>query len=703
MKTLLITPPFSQLNTPYPATCYLAGYLRSKDYNIDQKDLGIIVINRIFSKKGLIRIFNEKSVGRIGAIKDSYINTIDPVIKFLQGNDPTLAHRIVKTDYLPQSDRFDNLDTENFGDMGINNLARHMATLYMNDIGDYITVNIDNNFGFSRYSERLGLSPGSFESVENELLNCKNLITDFILEEWDKILKNNYDVIGITIPFPGNLISALLIADRAKKLNPKVKIIIGGGWVNTELRDLTETKLFNYVDYVVLDDGEDPLDLILKSILHKDSYIKLNRTYILEDNKVTYKTDNQAVDIHLNNLPAPDYTGLDLSLYISLLDTLNPMHSLWNSGRWNKMTLAHGCYWKRCAFCDTTLPYIAEFHQSTASILVDKIEKIIKDTGESGFHFVDEAAPPALLKELSLELIRRGVTITWWTNIRFENRFNPGIAKIIAKAGCIGVSGGVEVASDRLLKLMDKGVTVDQVAKVTGDLGLEGIMVHAYLMYGFPTQTAQETIDALEVVRQLFKLGLIQSAYWHQFALTAHSSVGHNPGDFNIKITEKKFEGFARNDLEFSSGMEDPNRYSVGLKTSLYNYMAGKGLDQPLSIWFKSKVPKTKIKKNYIETLLEGKELELKNTTEIIWLGPEVDIKENILYLYDNVAQEKIELTISESTFIKELTSMASYNNPEKLTLADMDIIAEKYKIDPDLWLSQESANLLYSYGLILI
>lgn len=54
-------------------------------------------------------------------------------------------------------------------------------------------------------------------------------------------------------------------------------------------------------------------------------------------------------------------------------------------------------------------------------------------------------------------------------------------------------------------------------------------MVHAYLMYGFPTQTAQETIDSLEMVRQMFEQGIIQSGFWHQFAMTAHSPVGLDP------------------------------------------------------------------------------------------------------------------------------------------------------------------------------
>lgn len=697
MKILLTTPPFSQLNTPYPATCYLTGYLRESGYNVDQRDLGIIVINSLFSKNGLTRVFEHSCTGRIGALKNIYLRTIDPVMKFLKGNDPTLGHRITKGNYLPQSERFDSGEDELFGEMDMEDHARYLATLYINDIGDYIRENIDPGFGFSRYSERLALSPSSFATIEAQLKKPSSLITTIILEEWSKIITaKQYDFIGITIPFPGNLISTLIMAREAKKRFPNIKIIIGGGWVNTELRSLSEVKLFNYIDYVVLDDGEIPLELILKGG-------NLNRTFILENRKVVLKMNSSSLDKKLDSLPAPDYSGLDLSLYISLLDSLNPMHSLWNRGRWNKLTLAHGCYWKRCAFCDTTLPYISDFHQSNARTVVDKIEKIMTQTDETGFHFVDEAAPPALLKELSLEILRRGVTITWWTNIRFENKFTRGLAELMARSGCIGLSGGVEVASDRLLTLMDKGVTVDQVTKVTGALGSQGIMVHAYLMYGFPTQTEAETVDALEIVRQLFKLKLIQSAYWHQFALTAHSSAGHNPKQFGLKINGPEFKGFARNDLDFSTGTKDPEIFSEGLKTSLYNYMRGNGLDAPLTTWFKFPIPKTRIKKNYLKKILEKDGINLKDSTQVIWLGEKLKIIDEKIYLYDNNSQELLECSENEIGFIKELTDLASYYTKTRITLSDIDPIATKWSLDPDIWLSQESAATLYSYGLILI
>ena len=143
------------------------------------------------------------------------------------------------------------------------------------------------------------------------------------------------------------------------------------------------------------------------------------------------------------------------------------MHSLWSDGRWNKLTMAHGCYWGKCTFCDISLDYISLYEPIAATILVDRMEQLIAQTGEQGFHFVDEAAPPALMRAVALEILKRKLTVTWWTNIRFEKNFTQDLCHLLKASGCIAVSGGLEVASDRLLKLIDKGVTVEQVAQVT--------------------------------------------------------------------------------------------------------------------------------------------------------------------------------------------------------------------------------------------
>ncbi|MEN9326738.1 MAG: hypothetical protein RI943_1159 [Bacteroidota bacterium] len=628
---LLITPPFTQLNTPYPATAYIKGFLNTKSISAFQMDLGIEVILELFSKKGLsdlvsdgeIAHFSENSQ-RILSLWNDYINTIDAVIAFLQGKNSTLARQICSRNFLPEASRFNQLDDMEwaFGNMGMQDKAKHLATLYLEDISDFIVECVDENFGFSRYAERLGRSANSFDELYSELQNETthiDKITLKILEERVREIQPN--LVLISVPFPGNLYSAFRCAQYIKLHYPLVKIAMGGGFPNTELRSLKDKRVFEFFDFITLDDGELPVELLNSNVKIPNSN-EFKRTFILENNEVVYKNNTTKSDYKQSDVGTPDYSDLFLDKYISVIEIANPMHSLWSDGRWNKLTMAHGCYWGKCTFCDVSLDYIKIYEPIAAKILVDRMEELIHQTGETGFHFVDEAAPPALMREVALEILKRKLVVSWWTNIRFEKSFTKDLCILLKASGCIAVSGGLEVASDRLLELIKKGVTVEQVAKVTNYFTEAGIMVHAYLMYGYPTQTIQETVDSLEMVRQLFQIGTIQSGFWHQFAMTAHSPVGLNPDEFGV-IPQQNEITFANNDIQFKdkTGINH-DKFSFGLKKSLFNYMHGMCFDYDLQEWFDFKIPNTKISPDFIENaIFETTDFSLKPTAKIIWIG----------------------------------------------------------------------------------
>jgi len=132
-------------------------------------------------------------------------------------------------------------------------------------------------------------------------------------------------------------------------------------------------------------------------------------------------------------------------------------------------------------------------------------------------------------------------------------------------------------------------------------------LVHAYLMYGFPTQTEQETIDSLERVRQLFLEGCLSSAFWHRFSATAHSAVGLSPDEFGVQINRGTDTSFAENDLTFtdSTGV-DHDRYGFGLRKAVYNFMLGIGLDQDVRTWFDFKVPKAQVDPGLVRKALRS-------------------------------------------------------------------------------------------------
>ena len=627
-RILSVIPPMTQLNTPYPSTAYLTGFLRSRGLQAVQEDLALALILKLLSAQGLQAVRDHIDVAppadrspRVQAFVrqfETYRATIGSVLAFLQGRDSTLAHRIGGRGFLPEGPRFASLDVYvgeqgadpmawAFGALGVQDRARHLATLYLNDIADVIKDAVDPRFEFVRYGEKLAASQPTFDPLAQALAAPMNLV-DRTLHALTlaAVERHRPTVVLVSVPFPGAVYAAFRIAQAIKAAHPHLVTVLGGGFVNTELRELTEPRVFDYFDHLTLDAGERPLLALLEHLQGGRSAQRLVRTFSRVDGAVRY-THFAEPEVPFDDVGTPTWDGLPLDQYLSLLDMLNPMHRLWSDGRWNKLTVAHGCYWKKCSFCDVSLDYISRYDAATATTLVDRIEAIVAETGQTGFHLVDEAAPPKSLKALAAELQRRRVGISWWGNIRFEKTFTPELCQQLADSGCIAISGGLEVASDRLLSLMKKGVSVAQVARVTKGFADAGVLVHAYLMYGFPTQTVQDTVDALEYVRQLFAHGCIQSGFFHRFTCTVHSPVGRDPAAYGVSLVPLPPVSFAKNDVGFidPTGV-DHDALGVGLKKALYNYMHGVGLDEDVRLWWDLPVPKTKVARRYVERALAG-------------------------------------------------------------------------------------------------
>ncbi|MFO7936990.1 MAG: radical SAM protein [Kiritimatiellia bacterium] len=596
---LLITPPFVQLNTPYSATPILSGFLRSRGADVSQVDLSLKLALHLFSNEGLIEIAEEcrKKPEKTATVQffldklESYTSTVDEVISFLQGRNDAAGWLIARPGWLPEGPSFNALEPEGtgitadenlaelFGDLGVADRAKYLASLYLDDIALIIREGADQDFGFSRYAERIAASAPSFSPLQQKLEGETTYI-DRLIETMtaETLKKHSPDIAGITIPFPGTLYSALRICKTIRRCNPDIRIVIGGGYVNTELRNLTDRRIFEYVDAILYDEGFEPW---LGITGEADSV----RTVTRESELPPDLTASPGGKAHLK----PDYDGLNLTEYFSLMEMPNPMHRIWSDGRWLKLQLSNGCYWNKCAFCDTSLDYIRRYQPPDINELIDCIIRLKKETGQSGFHFTDEALPPALIRKFCKEIVNRSVVITWWGNIRFESNFDSTLAQLMADSGCIAVTGGLECADNRLLQLMNKGITLESATKACKALADAGILVHAYLMYGFPTQTRKETVEALDFVRRCFASGCIQSAYWHRFALTTHSPIAKEPEKYGIELIESEHKEalFAINEIAYREpAAPDHDKLGKSLRHALYNYMLGLGLDIPAKEWF---------------------------------------------------------------------------------------------------------------------
>lgn len=650
MKVLLVTPPMQETNSPYPATTVLTGFLRGRGYDVVQDDFAIRVMSRMFSRVGVRALFEDlqewldpaRKLAELAKTSDAYAHIeyflahheeyeaiIEQAVGYVRNSDPVLKHLILRGNFFPEAPWI--RDRTGLWDSSGNDDQR--AVRYCASFRRIITLLVscaspDFDYNLGRYNEALG-EMSSFTAVDNRLSTewfVDRLIADVTRERMEV---HRPDLLGITVPFPGQFYSALRIAKVAKEMYPEVTIAIGGGFCNTTLRELSDPRVFKYIDYVTLDDGERVLECLIEHLEGRRPRERLLRTFALVDGHVEYFTSDEA-DIPHAETGTPTYKDLPLDLYIprgpALADPNLPEQYQMHLSSWNKLMLAHGCYWGKCTFCDVHLDYIGRYARAPATLLVDRMEAIASETGWSGFHFVDEAAPPAVLKALSRELIERKLHYAWWGNLRFDKAFTPELANEMARAGCISVSGGLEVASERILKLMDKGITIEQVTRVCRAFRDAKINVNAYLMYGFPTQTEQEIVDALEVTRQLFANRLLTTASWHWFQATAHSPIGRTPERFGVTLNREPpspHGGFATYILEHETltphraalsevggslprsrgGVRGPYKvFSGPLWWALKNFELGKGLDSDVSIWFESlpDVPKTTISPDLI-------------------------------------------------------------------------------------------------------
>ena len=603
MKILLLTPPLVQLNTPYPAVPVLTGFLRNHGEDAVQEDLSLELVLRLFSREGLTQIaaacrarstptpLVQFFLDHLGVYRD----TVETAVAFLQGRDEAAGWLIARRGYLPEGPRFSTLsprDSEDeeeetlaelFGTLGVTDRAKLIASLYLDDLADILREGADHDFGFARYAERIAVSAPCFDPVLQRLAAPPTLIDrliDTLAEE--ALNRHSPAIVGITLPFPGTVYAGFRIAATIRRLSRATRIVFGGGYVNTELRDLTDPRVFEYVDDLCFDDGYAPW----LGILGKGPRV---RTASAKNHPPSALSPQPAVLSPPSSVHAPSYAGICLSRYINLLEMANPMHRIWSDGKWIKLQLANGCYWHKCAFCDVALDYIGRYEPPPVKALADEIVRLKHETGQTGFHFTDEALAPALIRQLCEELLSRGETITWWGNVRFDTSFTPELTRLMAQAGCIAVTGGLECAHDRLLKLMNKGITLAGATQACQAFADAGILIHAYLMYGFPTQTERETHEALDYVRQRFAAGHIQSAYWHRFALTTHSPIARHPEKFGLSLlpTPVPEKRFALNEIPYEApGAPDHERLGTGLRRALYNYMLGLGLDLPASKWF---------------------------------------------------------------------------------------------------------------------
>ncbi|MGD9940727.1 MAG: radical SAM protein [Clostridia bacterium] len=645
MRALNLQPPFVQLNAPYPAVWYLDAWFRNQGINSRAEDHSIELTRALFSRDGLARVFAAARVAlkgrkhpdagtarRIQAYfnqEELYLGLADGVLGYLSGEDPAFAYRLAVGAGLPVGMRVEAVLGDEGGIAPAD--APALATAILNDLSDFISYALDPGFGVVRYAERLVSGARDFSVILEASQSSwvlggfyrpilQDCFARFTLEPAKS--PDEQILLCITVPFPGCLAAAVMAAGEARAVwGERVRILLGGGYVSTELRFLEAPEVFDHFDWLCYDGGYASLSSILGFIDKGDEADLYRVRWRDQDGKVIasgfpadesgYQADAsccngsraatansgaaeaEARDIALVH---PDYTGADFSRYLRIVDSPNPMHRLWNDTPWLKYRLAYGCYWKRCAFCDTQLDYIKRYISSDIDALLAAAGTASARTGLYGIHFTDEAMPVKLVRAFAERNRKRSRPFTFWGNARFDKTWTEEACATAAAGGLVAVSGGIEIATGRGLEIVDKGFTLTDLIRSLLAFKRSGILVHAYLIYGFPGQSDQEIADSAEMVRVLLAEGLVDSAFWHKFVLTRHSRLyaRWEAGEVPALKPLVPPSRFAVNDLRFD-GEDLYDKWTVPLDSALAAWADHGEFDVPLSKFLPKGLPAPRI------------------------------------------------------------------------------------------------------------
>lgn len=690
-NTIILQPPLVQLNTPYPSGAYLSSLFKKlyNDNDISGKikwfDLSNLFFRKIFSKSGIEHIFTAtfskaqkliahyESLGdnntafvltRFLSQKDLWASWIDRITAILSPKDSLsgreFTHEFVLSAHVPRGPRMEQYLLNLGRDVTCDD-AVILASLSLADLQDYISLVYDNNFSLIRYAEHLATSTSSFDEVLSALDSPS--LNDFLKPVIEEILsqyKNDQNLFCISVPFPGCFTAACFLAKTIKTFfSGNCVISFGGGYINTELREIRDSRIFDFCDFISFDKGYGTYSYLIQNLkkenLSDESFSVKNSLQKIFDGKEIYgasyfsgkekkvikplsdKNENYKnyflIEHSLIKEITPDYSDIDFTKYPRLADDVNPMHRIWNDGAWIKAYLAHGCYWHRCAFCDTTLDYVKDYCLSDTEKLYDSLYCTAEKTGVHGIHFVDEACPPKSLIQFALKNLsdKNKIPLTFWGNIRFEKSFTRDSADLLSHGGLTAVSAGIEIATGQGLDSVNKGTDIKNIIHACCAFKEAGILIHSYMIFGFWNQSEQDLIDSMETLRQMFKAGLLDSAFWHKFTLTKHSTVYREwlEGKHKDLIPlEQNKNQFAENEVRFK-GEEKSEKYSAPLNAALDLWMHGKNLSKPVTSFFAFKMPRPSIAPDFVESLIQSYETERdfsftqapQENEAFVWLG----------------------------------------------------------------------------------
>jgi hypothetical protein len=494
---LFISPPYWDVYSPFSAIPCLMGELKKYGIKAKNIDLGIMAFHEKFnknwhetSKHFFSKEFFELRV-RDYIYKDfhsfeEYLKKLD----FLSDDTFTLKdfQRIYKQLDLIQQGVFDFIVQE---------IIRKNS----------VWIDLNHNINLNRIMEKCDIN------IISNAIEQFNLADDFL---------SLPDIVGVSVTSHQQFLPALAVMKILKIFKPNIKIISGGSYfevIEKSKSDAMQQILKNLVDFIVVGEGETAVRMLVEHIkFGKHDISDIPNLFYLKGEKI-HSTKKKLENIA--SLCAPDYSGLDFSLYLAQEPILSYQTS-------------RGCHWGHCAFCNHNHSYRRNFRVKEIETVISDLKMLVGEYNIHNFQFVDEAIEVNyfidFIEALSKEEFSK--KIKWFYYSRVSHLYNNEIVQKAKECGCKMVMFGVETFCQRLLNFIKKGTVIKNIFNNLELFHKNGIKTFAWLMHSLPTQTEEELLCDIKTLEENFEN--IDVCCISHFHLSVNCDMYRNPKQFNI-------------------------------------------------------------------------------------------------------------------------------------------------------------------------
>ncbi len=332
------------------------------------------------------------------------------------------------------------------------------------------------------------------------------------------------DIVGVTA-MTMTLIDVMKTVALVKKIDKSIKVVLGGPHVHLYPE---ETIQLENVDYLVLGEGEVAFKELLDNIDDSSQLEKISGLVFQHNGRIINTGVRSAIK-NLDDIPFPARHMVPYKKYNSLLSKRGITTTIFTS---------RGCPFS-CSFCDR--PHLGKlFRARSAGNVVDEIE-VCTRMGIYEFLFYDDTFSVNKKRVIDIcnEIIERKLDIGWDIRARVDT-INEQMLRSLKMAGCQGIHYGVEAGSERILKVLNKGITIKKVRDVFELTRKYKIPILSYFMIGNPTETIDDIYTTFKVAKMLnpdymhltiltpfpgtkiyldgLETGIIKRDYWKEFA-----------------------------------------------------------------------------------------------------------------------------------------------------------------------------------------